>query len=127
LEYFYELLIEITQRWPEAVSGIGGEFIEMASSNQTEKALVQSAQESVQANGQTVVGSGQEMPQRPEEPVKPKGKKEGGKLEEWFKWYDEMLKRGFKCTLKDVAKASNYSYGYIKQKHSIYARNNPLT
>ncbi len=57
----------------------------------------------------------------------PKMKKEGGTLFEWFEWYHATLKAGFKCTLKEVANESHYSYGYVKLEHAKYAHENAST
>jgi hypothetical protein len=56
------------------------------------------------------------------EPEKPKNKKEGGKLEPWFKWYQAMLDSGYKVTLKDVAEESHFSNGYVRQCDPNYKR-----
>jgi hypothetical protein len=55
---------------------------------------------------------------KPEMQTKPE---QGSSQEVWFNWYPSMLDRGFNCGLKDKAKETNLSYGYIRQLHARYA------
>lgn len=51
-------------------------------------------------------------PEPPPKPAKGKG------LDAWFKWYHDMRNDGLRCTLKDVAKETGYTEGYLKQEHA---------
>jgi hypothetical protein len=60
-------------------------------------------------------------PKEREKPQKPGQKiSDGGDWDDWFNYYHDINARGYKYTLKDLAKEVEYSYGYVKQKHSEY-------
>ncbi len=54
-------------------------------------------------------------PEKPIPPEPPRKGKPGADLDEWLKWYHAMMKNGFKCTLREVALKSGWSYGYVRQ------------
>lgn len=57
---------------------------------------------------------------RPSPPPKPNKLDDGGTLDDWFDWYHDMKGAGFRCTLRDIAKETGYSYGHVKNKHMNY-------
>jgi hypothetical protein len=56
-----------------------------------------------------------EEPEKPIPPEPPRKGKLGADLDQWLKWYHAMMKKGFKCTLREVALKSGWSYGYVRQ------------
>jgi len=64
-----------------------------------------------------------QLPAKPEEPPKPERRSD---INTWFDWHHEMLIRGFKCTLKEVAEETGYSYGHIRLRHANYKRERGL-
>lgn len=58
---------------------------------------------------------------KPEKPAMPE---HGSHLNLWFDWFHNMQTSGLKCTLQDIARETGYSYGRIRQLHSMYAKAN---
>ena len=42
------------------------------------------------------------------------------RLDDWFDYYHAMHAAGRKMILKDIAKKTSYSLGYVKQEHAAY-------
>jgi hypothetical protein len=60
-------------------------------------------------------------PKRPEHPQKRSG------LNNWFKYFDDCQRKGYKITLREIAKESDYSYGYIRGMYPSYKREHDNT
>jgi hypothetical protein len=56
-------------------------------------------------------------PEKPKPPEPPRKGKLGADLDQWLRWYHAMMKNGFKCTLREVALKSGWSYGYVRQSN----------
>jgi len=57
--------------------------------------------------------------QKPSLPPKPAP---GSSLDGWFDWYHAALDAGFKVTLQEIARETQYAVGTTKQKHAAYAK-----
>jgi|WetSurSiteA1Bulk_404760.scaffolds.fasta_scaffold11721_2 hypothetical protein len=67
-----------------------------------------------------------EEPEKPIPPEPPRKGKPGSDLDEWLKWYHAMMKNGFKCTLREVAIKSGWSYGYVRQAHLRFVEDDDI-
>lgn len=56
------------------------------------------------------------VPVKPDKPLKP----ETRDLEDWFRYYHDCQKAGFRVTLRDIADETGYSHDYVRQKHAEY-------
>jgi hypothetical protein len=52
-----------------------------------------------------------------ERPPKPEKPPADSSLDAWFEWRRAMQEAGYRCTLRDVAEQTAYSYGYVRQEH----------
>jgi hypothetical protein len=43
-------------------------------------------------------------------------------LAEWFAYVESSRRTGQRITLKEVAQATQYNYGYVRRKHSEFLR-----
>ncbi len=56
---------------------------------------------------------------KPEKPAMPE---RGSHPDLWFDWLHNMRASGFKCSLKELARETGYSYGHIRRLYSIYSK-----
>jgi hypothetical protein len=45
-------------------------------------------------------------------------------LAEWFAYVDTARRTGQRISLKEVAQATQYNYGYVRRKHADFVRRN---
>jgi hypothetical protein len=65
-------------------------------------------------------------PEKPRPPEPPRKGKLGADLDQWLRWYHAMMKMGFKCTLREIALKSGWSYGYVRQAHLRFVEDDDI-
>jgi hypothetical protein len=53
-------------------------------------------------------------------PAKIPRPKQGSSMDAWFDWFHNMQALGIRCTLKEIAQETGYSYGRVRQLHAVY-------